>query len=578
MVHRIPIVLWLACGIAAGAAAEFDSSVKTTVMVPMRDGVRLSTDVYVPARAGAAARERFPVLLVRTPYNKTGGTGKQAEALAPRGYVVLAQDVRGRFASEGEFYPFVNEGLDGYDAIEWAAAQPWSNGKVGMFGGSYLAWDQYHAAMYKPPHLASLYAMVGGATFYDEYAFPGGVPNLGWARWILSSALTSPQAARDPEIADRLRAVAGSPAQWLALPPGPRGDVFRRTPVHEKIYRDFYAHPEFDSYWKQKGFWTAGYYDQIKDIPMFFVTGWYDYFAEGVLNNFAALAKTQKTAKKLLVGPWPHGVGGSVCGGADFGDAARVDQLELMAEWFDHTLRGRDFAMKSPVRIFRMGGADGARRNGRLHHGGEWRDAPSWPLPGTRPARYYLRASGRLAETAPGRESPSAWRHDPKNPVPTIGGRYDGRCADDQVCAPKSIGCSDALPLDRRSDVVSFMSAPLAKAVEITGAAKARLWVASDAAGSDFMVKLIDVYPDGFALILAEGQVRTRAAGGARKVEIPLESTSNRFAEGHRIRVDIASSNFPRSEPHPLPARNTVYHEAGRASHVELPLSPAAGK
>jgi uncharacterized protein len=553
------------------AQQPYDSFSQSTVEVRMRDGVKLSTDVYLPARGGKPAAGRLPVLIVRTPYNKNGQRSN-AVPLTRRGFVVVAQDVRGRFASQGDFYPFMNEGQDGYDAIEWAAAQPWSNGQVGMFGSSYLAWDQYYAAMLRPPHLAALFAIVGGSNFYDEYAYPGGVPNLGWARWILSSAITGQQAGGNPDAAARLAAIAKSPAGWLAMPSGPRGDVFRDLPAHEKMYRDFFGHPQFDSYWKQRGFWTSGYYREMKDIPMFFLTGWYDYFAEGVLGNFAALARAQKTPKRLLVGPWPHSTGAPACGDVSFGPSAAIDQAGLIGAWFDHCFRGAAFPWKEPVRMFRMGGGEGTRRDGKLAHGGEWRAADSWPLPGSRAARYYLRARGALETAAPGPEEPSAWRHDPARPVPTVGGRYDA-CAQDQVCAPGRLGCTDAARLDTRPDVLSFSTPPLAAGAEVTGRGKVWLWASADAPGADFIVKLIDVYPDGYALILSEGQVRVRAASaGPRQLEIPLESTSNWFAPGHRIRLDIAGSNFPRNEINPAAGRQQVYHDRQRPSYLELPV------
>jgi putative CocE/NonD family hydrolase len=570
MGSKLVCLALLAAGSAVLAQQSYDSVSQSTVMAPMRDGVKLATDVYRPARAGAPVAERLPALLVRTPYNRAG-LRNLAEALARRGFVAVSQDVRGRFASEGDFYPFINEGLDGYDAVEWVAAQPWCDGKVGMFGGSYLAWDQYHAAMYKPPHLAALFAIVGGSHFYDEYAYPGGIPNLGWARWILSSAATGQQAARKPEVVEKLKAIAANPAEWLSMPSGPRGDVFRELPAHEKIYRDFFAHPEVDSYWKQRGFWTEGYHHEIKDIPMFFLTGWYDYFAEGVLENFAALASRQKTAKRLMVGPWPHGTGQPTCGDASFGPSAAVPHPDLIADWFDHCFRAREFRWPEPVRIFRMGGGEGVRREGKLAHGGEWRTAPSWPPPGGRAARYYLQAGKALRTTAPAAAQPSSWQHDPLRPVPTIGGRYDA-CAQDQVCTAGRLGCTDTARLDTRPDVLSFVSETLPSGMEVTGRPKARLWVSAEAPTADFIVRLSDVYPDGYALILAEGQLRLKAAAGrTREVEIPLDSTSNWFAAGHRIRLDIAASSFPRNETNPAKGRQTVYHQPGRASYLELP-------
>jgi len=564
-----PALLW------GASREEFESHVQSGVMVAMRDGVKLATDIYRPARNGAPVDGKFPVLLYRTPYNKVGA-GRETSYFARHGYVVLSQDCRGRFASEGDFYPFLNEGPDGYDTIEWAAAQPWSNGKVGTIGGSYLAWDQYYAAMYRPPHLVAMFALVGGANFIEEYGLPGGAPNLGWPLWILSSAASSPQAARDPQAREPLAQALKNPRSWLDLHPQKRAEVFDSFPAHKKVYQDLYAHPTFDDYWKHKAFYISGHHKEMKDVPIFFLSGWYDYFGEGVLDNYTALSRLQKTPKKLLMGPWPHGTGRAECGDASFGPAAAVNQSELALDWFDHWMKDDPFEQigPEPVRIFRMGGGADARR-----HGGEWRTASAWPPPAARPSKYYLGAGGGLrAVPAPG--DPAAFVYDPENPVPTIGGRYNhggaSPCAQNQA------------PLNGRPDILSYSSEPLASPVEVTGKIRARLWVASDAPSTDFTAKLIDVYPDGYALILADGQVRRRfpKPGVAEQVEIDLGSTSNLFAAGHRIRVDVSSSNYPRFEPNPntgeplgrwsrrVKARNTVYQDSRRASYVELPLIP----
>lgn len=570
-------------------------------MVPMRDEVKLATDVYRPARAGKPVEGRFPALLYRTPYNKSG-QAKEGAFFAQHGYVVLAQDCRGRFASEGEFYAFVNEGQDGYDTIEWAAVQPWSNGKVGTIGGSYLAWDQYHAAMYSPPHLVAMFALVGGANFYQEYAYPGGAPNPGWPIWLLRSAATSPLAARDPAAAAPLLELLKNPIPWFALHPRKRAEVFRGFPAHLRMYQDFYDHPDFDPAWRQKGFYTAGYHRLMKDVPVLFLSGWFDYFAEGVLTNFSELSRLQKTPKKLIMGPWPHGTGAAECGDASFGTAAAVNQRTLALDWFEHWMKGRplQLASREPVKIFRMGGGDGSRGpRGRLNHGGEWLTAPSWPPPEARASKYYVHDGGILSPKPPGKQQPSSFVFDPENPVPTVGGRYGfpgtPPCAQNQVCGPAIPGCTDTLPLSRRADVLSCSTAPLASPLEVTGKIRATLWISSDAPDTDFAAKLMDVYPDGYALILADGQVRARyrsgfekpvlmKAGSVYRVEIDLGSTSNLFAAGHRIRLDISSSNYPRFEPNPntgeaagswtrrVKARNTVYRDARRPSQIELPV------
>jgi uncharacterized protein len=595
MTRRSPgfaAVFVLLFGLFDVAAQQFDSFAVSTEMAPMRDGVRLATDVYRPAAGGQPAAGKFPVLLVRTPYNKAGARS-DGEYFARRGYVLLAQDCRGRFASEGDFYAFLNEGEDGYDAIEWAASRPWSNGKVGTLGGSYLAWDQYHASMYRPPHLVTMFAVVGGANFYQEYAYPGGAPNLGWPMWLLNSARTSRHAEQHPDAVAQIGAIAKNPGPWLREDPQKRAGIFQPFPAHRKMYEDFVGNPAFDDYWKQRGWYTAGYYGEMKDVPMLFLTGWYDYFGPGSIQTFAALSRSQKTAKRLIVGPWPHGVGGHECGDASFGDSARVSVRTLMEDWFGHWLKGEPLEAigPEPVRIFRMGGGGGSRTaSDKMHHGGQWRTAAAWPPPAMKPVRYYAQADGGLSVQPPAKAgAPSSYDYDPRNPVPSIGGRYgiNPGCAQNQVCSPNLLGCSDTEPLASRSDVLSFSTPPLKAPVEATGNVTAKFWVSSDAADTDFTAKLVDVYPNGYALILTDGQIRARfrksfehpepmKAGAVYEVTIDLGPTSNLFAAGHRIRLDVSSSNFPRIEPHPLKARNSLYHDPDRPSYLELPVVPAA--
>ena len=571
---------------AVAAAQPFDSFSVSETMVVMRDGVKLATDVYRPARQGTPVDERFPVLVTRSPYNKEGARGS-GEYFARRGYVVVAQDCRGRFRSEGSFYAFVNEGLDGYDTIEWAAAQPFSNGKVGTFGGSYLGWDQLHAAMYRPPHLSAMFVVVAGSNFYQDYAYPGGAPNLGWSSWLLSNGARTREA---PEALARL--TKEGIREWYALPPAKRGEVFTGVPEFQKMFDDYFANPVFNAYWRQRGFYNQGYYSRIKDVPTFFVAGWYDYFGEGTLDNFAALSRRHKTPKKLVMGPWPHGVGRAECGDANFGPEGAVDLQALMLDWFDCSLKDASPCATPPeaVRLFRMGGGDSSRDDaGRLRHGGEWQPASGWPVPGTRAEKHFLHAGGSLRTEPPAADAIAAeFVFDPDNPVPTIGGRYTHAsppCAQNQV------------PLNDRPDVISYVSAPLEAPLEVTGKVRATLYVSSDAPDTDFTAKLIDVYPDGYALILLDGVLRARYRDGFQRakpmkpgqvyrVTIDLGSTSNLFAAGHRIRLDVSSSNYPRVEPNPntwepagawtrrVKARNTIHQHASRASYVELPVAP----
>ena len=538
-----------------------------TEMVPMRDGTALATDVYLPAETG-----KYPVLVCRTPYGKAGVHG-DAVYLANRGYVVLAQDCRGRFASQGRFYGFVNEGPDSYDTIEWAAAQPWSDGQVGTFGASYLAWDQYFGAMLKPPHLEAMFALVGGAKFYDEYAFPGGIPNLGWPVWILKSAQTSPQAKDHPaQVAGMTDLLQKTPVPWLLQSPEERAGIFRGFPDHQRMYADFLKHPAFDSYWKQKGFYTAGYYREMKDVPTFFLTGWYDYFADGVLENFTRLSRLQHTMKRLLVGPWPHATGEATCGDVSFGDAAAVDQRALMADWFDHWLKHKSFHLVSsmPVRYFRMGGGDGSRTaNAKLFDGGEWLTSLTWPPPGEQTSRLFLRGEGHLAASLPAAEAPSRFDYNPANPVPTLGGRY-GLGAWSKSCAQDG--------RMTRPDVLSFDTPPLDEPLDVTGRVAASLWVTSDAPSADFAARLMDVYPGGYALTLADGatRVQIQKPGTPQKVTVDLGSISNLFVQGHSLRLYVTSSNFPKLEPNRYPAHNAVLHDRAHPSSLDLPTQPVA--
>jgi putative CocE/NonD family hydrolase len=582
-------ILFLAA--PAAAREHFDSVTRESVMIAMRDGVRLSTFVYHPATGGKTAPGKFPVLVERTPYGKNGRRAL-AELVAKRGYVVLLQDCRGRYESEGEFYPFTIEGPDGYDTIEWAAVQPWSDGRVGSFGGSYTGIDQYAAAILRPPHLVGMFIQMAGTSLYESVPYPGGAPAADWLLWMSRSAATSPQADQHKSAAEAITAMTkGGFREWFAQPPAKRPALLQEFAVQAKVYKDFYDHPSLDSYWKQPGFYAAGYFREMKDVPTLYITGWYDIFAQGTLDAYMALAQMQKTEKKLLVGPWPHGIGGETCGDASFGPEANEDQGALVADWFDHLLRKDPYELlgPEPVRIYRMGGGDWSRNDKRkLNFGGEWRTAPAWPPAESRAMRYYLRADGALDTAKPGKEQPARYEYDPANPAPTIGGRNN--------TLPGSPACIQNLaPVERRPDVLSFSTAALPAPVELTGRMRATLWIASETPDTDFVVRLADVHPNGYVALIADGQLRARYRKGFDKPEklkpgepaeitVDLGSTSMLFAAGHKIRLEVTSSSFPKLEPNPNTGeltgwwthqektRNTVFHDSAHASYVELPV------
>ena len=539
----------LLCALASGQ----DVNVRN-VMLPMRDGVKLSTDIYVPNAPG-----RYPVLVTRSPYNKDGER-RRALFFAQHGYVFVAQDCRGRYASEGVLYPLINEDRDGYDTIEWAAAQSWSNRKVGTTGASYLAMDQYAAAILQPPHLVAMYAAVGSQNYYQDAGYRGGIPSLGWPVWILLSAATDPSA--DAATRDRLSALVKQPEPWLRESREQRARVFENFAAQKRVYDDFYAHPNFDSYWKQPGFDTADYYGRMKDVPTLFLSGWYDSFADATIRNYATLSGLQKTEKRLIMGPWPHGYGKSLCGDAEFGPAADLDENALVLDWFDHSMKGSPSRVLGPeaVRYFRMGGKGGRDANGHLTPGGEWKTAAAWPPGASHPKRLYISANGRLAGEAPLDEVADKYHYDPNSPVHTNGGRHGPECIQNQIV--------------QRPDILTYISEPLPADLDVTGMARVTLWVVTDAPSTDFTVKLIDVYPDGYAAILLEEALRVgRQGSGPHPIDISLGSTSNLFTKGHRIRLDVSSSSFPKLEPNPNPANNSIYHDAKHASYLQLPVS-----
>ena len=601
-------------------------------MVPMRDGVKLATDVYLPARNGAPAPGKFPVLVSRTPYGKnaplpppgvlTPLQEKERNApfyLARHGYVVVLQDCRGRYDSQGKFYLDVNEGPDGYDTVEWAARQPWSNGNVGTYGASYLSQVQNSLAVLRPPHLRAMFVMVGASNYYDEGGYRGGaltlLHNLFYA---LMFAATSRRAAMDPVLRTAmLEASHQQLGSWLlAYPFRPNASPLLASPGNEQWFQDMTDHPYYGAYWKQNGFNFEVSYDKYPDIPIYFLSGWYDLFLHGTLHNYMGLASRHKSLTKLTVGPWVHAIGTRFAGDVDFGPTAEVDLLAQMQQWFDHFLKGEHTGItkEPPVQLFVMGGGNGLRTaGGRMEDGGRWVTTTTWPPPASVSHPFYFHGNGLLSEQAPGDEKPTAYMFDPRHPVPTIGGQIDSgkdlipAGPQDQRCNLKHFGCDNDLPLSSRRDVLVYETPVLKLDVVIAGPVTVNLWISSSAPDTDFTAKLVDVappnkdYPQGFAMNLADRIIRVRGGdnvttprflkpGEIREVTIGLLGVANRFVKGHRIRVDISSSNFPffdvnpntgereGHQTHEVTAINTVYHDQQHPSHINLPLFPAGAE
>ncbi len=616
---------------AASPDSPYDVIVTRNVTVPMRDSVKLATDIYFPARGGVAVAGKFPVLVSRTPYGKnparvTPITNAAAEKelnaasyFAKNGYVVMIQDVRGRFDSEGKFYFAINEGRDGYDTVEWAASQPWANGKVGTYGASYLAHVQNAMAVLRPPHLNAMFITVGAGNYFEEGAWRGGafmlLHNVFYALTALT--MTSNEARANPVTLAALdRAAHQDLGAWmLAFPYHSAANPFTSAPAYDKWFQDYVDHYTYDDYWKQNGLNAEVSYDKYPDIPIYFTTGWYDFFERGSLNNFKAMAARHKSPTKLLVGPWEHsGTGPRVTGDVDFGPSAEFDMFDEQLRWFNQILKGEETGiLREPlVKLFVMGGGSGAKsESGKMQDGGQWITAPAWPPPSTVSKSYYIHGDGSLSEKSPAAEAPSVYEYDPAHPVPSIGGQMNGGVgpafpADgprDQVCSIKTFGCDNDLPLAARRDVLVFQTPPLESDVAIAGPVSVDLWISSSAKDTDFTAKLVDVappnkdYPFGFAMNIEDRIIRVRWSEGydkpvflkpgeVRKVTVDLISAGNRFAKGHRIRVDISSSSFPYFDLNPNTgerpgysthmekALNTVYHDAQHPSCLKLTVMP----
>jgi len=510
---------------------------KMTVMVPMRDGVRLATDIYLPDGEGP-----WPVILSRTPYGKNRAKGK---GLTRQGYVFVMQDFRGRFESEGQNLPFIGCGWgeirDGYDTIEWIASQPWCNGKVGTAGGSALGITQVLTAGAAPPHLVCQRISVAAGSLYHHAAFWGGV--------------------------FRKNLVEG----WL------RGNRF-----DPESLRLMLSHPDYDSYWRA---YDASTRSSVIVVPALFQGGWFDCFSQGTIDAFLWRqndgGEDARGKQKLLMGPWTHG---RKQGELKFPENSRrpPGPIADAVAWFDFWLKGVDngIARVPAVTYYVMGDTSDPDAPGN-----EWRTSDVWPVP-AEATPFYFREGGRLIRKPPeGAEKPDSFKYDPKDPVPTRGGNNLG--------LPK--GPMDQRPVENRPDVILFTTEELTEPIEVTGRVKVKLWASSSCKDTDFTAKLTDVYPDGRSMLLLDGIIRARhrnsleteelmTPGEIYQFEVDLWSTSIVFNKGHRIRVAVSSSNAPRFDPNPntgdpfrandktVVAENTIYHDADHPSHILLPV------
>lgn len=620
-------------------------------MVPMRDSTRLATDIYRPMDAGEALRKPMPVLLCRTPYVKDSTRYVEiADFFVPRGFGVVLQDLRGRGESEGtgQYHHVVNgdEGIDGYDTIEWIAEQAWCNGKIGMVGSSFAAVVQVRAALENPPHLTAIWPDVTPTNSYMHQAREGGAMALHmfWALFLHAqdSQEIRTDLAAQQVVWDGLRDLR----TWLRKTPFVAGETpLAVVPNLERILIDYYTRGRFDEFWAQIANDFERHFDAHADVPGTFSGGWFDPFSPAMTGYYAAMRRKNTSPQRLIMGPWTH-VGmrsdASYQGDVDFGAESTwgVDAyFEQQLCFFDRLLKGagNHGTPETSVQIFVMGGGDGRKTDaGKMNHGGRWRDEVEWPLLRTQHTPYYLQTDGMLSLSPPDEENRfRSFTFDPNHPVPTVGGSLTGmmdlsdsdasmdpmwrrylhpvtRLNDivvpgpaHQQESPEIYGAQPPYPmLCDRTDVLCFQTPALDGPLEVTGAAIVDLWISSSARDTDFTAKLLDVYPpnegypDGYHMILTDSIVRTRfregwdrevlmKPGGVYKVRIALPPTSNLFASGHRLRLDISSSNFPKFDLNPntgepigrhtstVSAANVVHVSRNSPSCVTLPVIPA---
>jgi len=576
---------------------EFD------VPATMRDGTTLRANIYRPAGEG-----QWPVLLTRLPYGKDlplGTSLLEPSQVARRGYVVIVQDTRGRFTSEGKWDPFRYEALDGVDTIEWAAQLPFSNGSVGMYGGSYFGFTQWSAAVHQPPALKAMIPFITWNDPFNGITFRGGALELGlMANWQLNMGLNvlMRRYANDPKALGY--AISMLVKEMDAM--GPQGywslplkdfEPLKQQDVAPAFFEAIIAPLDRE---QAEHLTILGKHENVT-VPTFNIGGWYDIFLQDTLSNFTIMRQHGSTPEgrqsKLLVGPWAHSAYINPVGELNFGFGAsaayidlQIDFLSLQVRWFNHWLKGIDSGMllEAPIKIFVMGA-------------NVWRDEQEWPLARAVETRYYLHSNGHantldgdgsLSTSMPGAESFDQYAYDPANPVITRGGAL--------LMSPEfPAGPFDQRSTEAREDILVYTTPVLEQDVEVTGPISVHLWAASSGPDTDFVARLVDVHPGGYAQNLTDGIIRARyrnftqgeapsliEPGKAYEYEIDLWATSNVFKAGHRIRLDVTSSNFPRWDRNPntghdfgadaelLVAHQAILHDREHPSYVTLPIVP----
>lgn len=583
----VVVVLLLLGSVRSWTEEEYAVRLERGVSIAMRDGTVLRADIYRPEAPG-----KFPILLERTPYDKSTRAGFALRAAA-QGYVVILQDVRGRYTSDGEWYPFKHEAQDGYDTVEWAAALPYSSGKVGMVGASYVGATQLLAAIERPPHLEGICPIATASNYHDGWTYQGGAFEQSFNEFWTAGLVQD-------SVGRYLQGISNTVPDIRTLPLSTylpfRAEVLPRpeniTARFAPYFLDWLAHPNYDEYWRE---WSIEEHYADIQVPALTVAAWYDIFQGGALRNYVGLRSSagNEAARRnqhLVITIGGHAGAGRKIGDLDFGAAAaEFNEDDLTLAWYDFLFKGaqNEFAGGKPVKIFVMGA-------------NVWREESAWPLSRAVATRYFLHSGGKansmngdgsLSRTGPGSEAADWYVYNPADPVPTLGGPL---CCD-RVHLEAKGGPRDQSSVERRKDVLVYSTRPFAHDTEVTGPVSVELYAKSSALDTDFTAKLVDVWQNGFAQNLTEGILRAKyresqsvpkllVPGKVYKIDIDLWSTSNVFLAGHALRLEISSSNFPRFDRNMntgevdgismVKATNTILHDAAHPSVLVVPIVP----